>query len=472
MPYPGVPDSKTEAMERCVSSVMAKGKDKSSAIAICKTSIMGNATLALEAATEDDILKLQAELGDWVDVFAAKSDLPGNAILKFEGARLAKAEINRNRDGISTEGIKQLAETIRLMPITYEHEKQPRGVFTRGYTDEDSTECLVDGFLWAGMFPVFAEEIRNGIRKLSIDAEADLAVCGECGQVCQSAAEYCEHLRAREAVRWLFDLRAVAGGAVLNPAGTDTVFPGKDGMVVISHKLGASASVDVKAEWWEKYWSKRSEIPSWAFADPKGRRYPYKNPQRKPDKEGWMAAWKRAHQQHEEKIISILKRNLPKGYKLQDGSVVRASGGASMKIVCDECGHEQEITTDAEKLQAELEEKLKELEEAQTKVESLEASLAESQDGLEAEKKVTERFADLVATVGIEAAQEALPSLRKVDDEVFEIMKSMASRSVDQEDEEEEQEEADPEPAPAPQTFSAADDDPPDVGGDTWNLEV
>jgi len=469
MPYPGVPDSKTEAMERCVSSVMAKGKSKSSAIAICKTSIMGNATLALEAATEDDILKLQAELGDKVDLFAAKSDLPGNAILKFEGARLAKAEINRNRDGISTEGIKQLAETIRLMPITYEHEKQPRGVFTRGYTDEDSTECLVDGFLWAGMFPVFTEEIRNGIRKLSIDAEADLAVCGECGQVCQSAAEYCEHLRAHEAVRWLFDLRAVAGGAVLNPAGTDTVFPGKDGMVVISHKLGAS--MDVEAEWWNKHWSKRSEIPSWAFADPKGRRYPYKNPQHGIDKEGWMAAWKRAHQQHEEKIISILKRNLPKGYKLKDGSVIQASGGASMKIVCSECGHEQEIATDAEQLQADLEAKLAELEKAQTKVTTLEASLVKAQEGLESEKKVTERFVDLVASVGIEAAQEALPSLRKVDDETFAIMKSMASKRLEEEEEEEEQETETSPTAPISPVV-AADDSPPPTGEDVWNMEV
>jgi len=40
-PYAGVPPSKTADMERCVKKVMAEGKSKSSAIAICHTSIMG-----------------------------------------------------------------------------------------------------------------------------------------------------------------------------------------------------------------------------------------------------------------------------------------------------------------------------------------------------------------------------------------------------------------------------------------------
>ena len=40
MPYPGVPKEKTPKMDRCVIKVMKTGKSKSSAIAICKTSIM------------------------------------------------------------------------------------------------------------------------------------------------------------------------------------------------------------------------------------------------------------------------------------------------------------------------------------------------------------------------------------------------------------------------------------------------
>ena len=40
MPYPGVPKEKEPKMDRCVAKVMKTGKDKSSAIAICRTSIM------------------------------------------------------------------------------------------------------------------------------------------------------------------------------------------------------------------------------------------------------------------------------------------------------------------------------------------------------------------------------------------------------------------------------------------------
>jgi hypothetical protein len=42
MPYPGVPSDKTDEMERCVKNLMSQGKDKSSAIAICHASIVGN----------------------------------------------------------------------------------------------------------------------------------------------------------------------------------------------------------------------------------------------------------------------------------------------------------------------------------------------------------------------------------------------------------------------------------------------
>jgi len=41
MPYSGVPSNLTAKMERCVSGVMAKGRNKSSAIAICHNSVTG-----------------------------------------------------------------------------------------------------------------------------------------------------------------------------------------------------------------------------------------------------------------------------------------------------------------------------------------------------------------------------------------------------------------------------------------------
>jgi len=39
MPYPGVKEEDTKYMESCVVKVMKTGKDKSSAIAICKTTL-------------------------------------------------------------------------------------------------------------------------------------------------------------------------------------------------------------------------------------------------------------------------------------------------------------------------------------------------------------------------------------------------------------------------------------------------
>lgn len=238
MPYSGVPESQTGKMERCVRDVMNKqGKDKSAAIAICKTAITGEIdvqAVELLEATEEDIVALQAMFEDAPDILKVQGGLPTNAILKFEGACLARAEINKNKDGLTPRGISQLAESIRLMPLTQEHEKQPRGVVTRGYVSEDKNECLLDGLIWAGHFPEFAEEVRSGERKLSLDAEAAFAVCGECATVFSSTAELCEHMRNHTAVRWLHDLTAVAAGAVINPAGSGTVFPGTDGLTIIS----------------------------------------------------------------------------------------------------------------------------------------------------------------------------------------------------------------------------------------------
>jgi len=73
MPYPGVPDSDTEKMERCVGHVMDKGHDKSSAIAICHSAIVGKSEESVKALL-DMGFKLDAEpsakfsikvAGDW-----------------------------------------------------------------------------------------------------------------------------------------------------------------------------------------------------------------------------------------------------------------------------------------------------------------------------------------------------------------------------------------------------------------------
>lgn len=62
MPYPGVPDSKTKEMEKCVKSVMADGKKKDEAIAICKESIMDSGKRDLTLQEKSSIIRQQWNL--------------------------------------------------------------------------------------------------------------------------------------------------------------------------------------------------------------------------------------------------------------------------------------------------------------------------------------------------------------------------------------------------------------------------
>lgn len=479
MPYPGVAEEDVPKVERCVQKVMKTGKAKSNAIAICVASIKGEAHLLnLEAATEADMLALQAELEGAPDILKAQAaDLPTNTLLKFENACLARAEINANGDGITTEGIEQLASTIRLMPITLEHEKQPRGIFTRGNVGgEQKDECLVSGFVWAGHFPEFAEEIRTGVRKLSVDAEAKFGVCSVCGEVFSNHGEYCEHILGRKegAVRWLHDLTAVAGGAVLSPAGTDTVFPGREGLTIICG--WGQDDLSLAAEWWRKHWKTEGEIPTSKFADKKNRKYPFLNPSGGVDKDGWMAAWKYAHAHGASGVIAVLKKHLPKGYKLDGDSVTKVQGGSTMKVLCPECGHEHEITTEAERLQSELDQALSNLQQVQDQLTQVQADLQgqketteQVQAELEVERTVVGRYVELASEAGLEVAAEALPSLRKVDDDVFATLKSMASRAKA---EEETTDETTPDIPPKPKVPVSASK-PPNAGSeeDTWTFE-
>jgi hypothetical protein len=299
---------------------------------------------------------------------------------------------------------------------------------------------------------------------LSMDAEAKLAVCSICGAAFTNSLEYCEHVRHRAAgaVRWLYNLIAVAGGAVRYPAGNGTVFPGREGFTIISHNIAI-------AEWWKKHWSKESEIPASAFADKKNRKYPFKGPGGSVDPEGWMAAWRYAHKYNESKVVAVLKRNLPRGYKLEGDSVVKTSGGVNMKVVCDECGHEQEFEDNAEKLQAELDAKLAELQEAQSNLTEAQEALAGLEAEVEVEKRVVDRFAELAAEAGMEFALEALPSLRKVDDDVFKTLKGMASRFGREPEKEPEKE---PETSVSPPVPVVASEPDPQVSADSWTIQA
>lgn len=389
MPY-GTPSKETdEKVERCVSEYMSKNPkhDKTRAIRTCKSAILGDAhVLNIQAATAEDIAELQTEMS------VQASGIPGNAILKVTGARLARVEINKNNDGLTDEGIREIAAGIRLMPLTEGHEPEPRGVVTRGYVSEDGEECLIDLYIWAGMFPDFANEVETLRRKLSIDCDAETAVCGECGAVFKSAADYCEHIKARSATRWLYGLTPVAAGAVYNPAGTGTVFPGKGGMVVIAHK---------------------------------------------------------DEQLHAEGVMQTSESDVVSN---------PIQGGSEMK--CPHCGKDIE-DEGKEKAQAELEAALKELETAKANLATAEANLTNVQEAskleAEANQRVMDRFVEFVEAAGIEVAKSVLPSLRKVDDETFTVLKTMAAREE--------------KPKPKLPPVLASDDTPAQPSGeDSWSM--
>lgn len=170
---------------------------------------------------------------------------PKNELLKFRKARLCQAGVNLNGDGVTPEGLEQIASTISLMALDDEHEKQTVIGFIVNPRVEDNV-LLIDGIVYARRFPEIASQIVSGKKKLSIEAFADEAQCSICGGRYVRPSDYCEHLKGRAqsgAVRWLSGLRGVGGGATLNPAfpamGFDT-----NSLVMIASLQGASNSED------------------------------------------------------------------------------------------------------------------------------------------------------------------------------------------------------------------------------------
>lgn len=79
-PYPGIPSARTADMEKCVKKVMAEGKSKSSAIAICHDSIMGKKEVDMTkrlGKRERRAMRTEAERrADLKDMGLPRSDEP------------------------------------------------------------------------------------------------------------------------------------------------------------------------------------------------------------------------------------------------------------------------------------------------------------------------------------------------------------------------------------------------------------
>jgi len=164
-------------------------------------------------------------------------------ILIFRNAVLAAAEENANHDVITREGIGELAATIAGRPIDDEHELDKLvGAFTAGRPLElgDDLFLSVDGFVWADRWPAEAQMVRDGKKKLSIEASAKGATCSKCGGDFISSRDYCEHIFSRKAKerfgakRTLYGLKAKGGAITLSPAASTAGF-GKEIYMVASH---------------------------------------------------------------------------------------------------------------------------------------------------------------------------------------------------------------------------------------------
>ena len=253
MPYKNLPKEKWGDMEKCVQDVLDKNKGKEgfgkeNAIAICYTSIMGG--LALEPVTADEL----SQYGNHT-LFAQAE--PG-ALLRFKEALLCTAGKNKNDDWISEEGIKELADTMPFRAIDDEHDPvKVIGFFVNPRTEENSTKLVTDGIIYADRFPEIVAQVQSGMKKLSVEAGAQKAVCSVCGSEFGSVKDYCEHLMDRpkhNAVRKLYGLKAKGGATVFHPA-WDTSFDA-NGFVMIASQMEFEPKEDEALSFWAKIESK------------------------------------------------------------------------------------------------------------------------------------------------------------------------------------------------------------------------
>ena len=166
-----------------------------------------------------------------------EADESNPRLLHFKDHILARAETNKNKDRVDENGIRELAETIALMPIDFSHDpKKNVGTFTAGRVGSDG-ELRVDGVIWLDRCEengVSAQDVYDGKLGTSKEADATSAECSKCNQVFSNESQYCDHLRVNGndmgiraklkhgAERIMRGLRALGGAFTYRPAGSAT----------------------------------------------------------------------------------------------------------------------------------------------------------------------------------------------------------------------------------------------------------
>jgi len=168
-----------------------------------------------------------------------EADVDNPRFLKFRDAVLARAETNKNLDNVNEVGIEELASTIAGTAIDIDHDPAKNvGFYTAGRAENN--ELRVDGVLWLDRCEVLGvnpTEIIEGKYGLSIEAEAQTALCSICETTHTSFTSYCTHLKNKMrygATRFLSQLKAVGGALTKKPAGGGTGFSTM--MLVASHE--------------------------------------------------------------------------------------------------------------------------------------------------------------------------------------------------------------------------------------------
>ncbi len=174
------------------------------------------------------------ELEAAVAAAISAEDMAGE-LLVFKNAVLVRAEVNKNGDRFDGAALQEIADSVPLMPIDYEHvEKRLVGLFTAARVEGDAV--LTDGIIYAKRFPDVAADVASGKLKLSVEVMIGTAKCSVCAGQFKSRKEYCSHLKEPKryaAARIVTDLKCIGGGVTYNPAGTDTTFD-REGMVFMA----------------------------------------------------------------------------------------------------------------------------------------------------------------------------------------------------------------------------------------------
>jgi hypothetical protein len=258
-------------------------------------------------------------------------------LVRFKNAILARVETNRNNDDISPDNINELAATLSGRPVDINHDEGKNAGFitaSRPVVHKGKPAVAIDGLLWRDRYPDEIDGVRSGTHHLSVEADAVKAVCSTCKGEFESSDVYCEHLRNRRLTgskRGFVGLKGKGAGITTRPAGTDTHFD-RSQIYVVAHD-----ETHLEAHWYDgllKDGESIDDLPASDFADPSGRRFPYKI-HGKVNERGWHAAYSAArggHTGHEDKAaVAKLLRDKPSGVDVaeseEDIKLIAGLGG-------------------------------------------------------------------------------------------------------------------------------------------------